>query len=244
MRLHFCDIVHILNNVIKDFIINIFKRWWIVTKKSKNKVYTKKTKNEISDNSDIVGSKKLRAASFSIIVNAFLISMKAVVALITGSLAILAELAHSFFDIIASIFAYVGIKKAIEPADGSHLYGHEKFENLSSFAQTILIVVTSVLIVYEAINRIIVPKKLEATEIGLVVMLVIIGIDYFLSRYLHKSSKQYGSSALEADAYHFTTDLWGALAVIIRAHLRISRVSNLRCYCCNSCCNTNAPDII
>jgi len=148
-------------------------------------------------------------------VNAFLIIMKAVVAIITGSIAILAELAHSLFDMLASIFAYVGIKKAEEPADKTHLYGHEKFENLSSFAQTILIVVTSMLIIYEALNRIGVPKKLEATELGLIVMFITIVIDYFLSRYLHGKSKEYGSTALEADAYHFTTDLWGALSVII-----------------------------
>ncbi|MBI5061312.1 MAG: cation transporter [Candidatus Aenigmarchaeota archaeon] len=160
-------------------------------------------------------SKKLRAASFSIIVNIFLISMKAVVSVITGSLAILAELAHSIFDMVASVFAYLGIKKAEEPADETHLYGHEKFENLSSFAQTILIAVTSVLIIYEAFNRIAAPKKIEASEIGLIVMLVTIGIDYFISKYLHRTSREEGSAALEADAYHFTTDLWGALAVIV-----------------------------
>jgi len=87
-------------------------------------------------------SEKLNAASISIIVNVFLIVMKLAVAIITGSLAILAELAHSFFDMIASIFAYTGIKKAEEPADETHHYGHEKFENLSSLAQTILIVLT------------------------------------------------------------------------------------------------------
>jgi len=161
------------------------------------------------------GSKKLRAASFSIFVNVFLIALKGVVTVLTGSLAILAELAHSVFDMLASLFAYAGIKKAEEPADKTHLYGHEKYENLSSFAQTILIVVTSVLIIYEALSRIAAPRKIEATELGLVVMVVTIGIDYFLSRYLHRTSKKYGSAALEADAYHFTTDLWGALAVII-----------------------------
>lgn len=163
----------------------------------------------------VEGSKKLRAASFSVGVNVFLIVIKFAVALITGSLAILAELLHSFFDLLASVFAYVGIKKAEQPADKTHLYGHEKFENLSSFLQTILIVVTSALIIYEALHRIASPKKLEFAELGLVVMVVTIGIDYFLSKYLHGASHKYGSSALEADAYHFTTDLWGALAVIV-----------------------------
>jgi cation diffusion facilitator family transporter len=160
------------------------------------------------------GRRKLHAASFSIGVNLFLIFLKSTVAFITGSLAILAELAHSIFDTLASVLAYLGIMKASEPADTWHQYGHEKFENLSSFAQTVLIVITSVLIIYEAIGRILFPRKIEATELGILIMVATIGIDYFISKYLHKASRDYGSCALEADAYHFTTDLWGALAVI------------------------------
>jgi cation diffusion facilitator family transporter len=160
-------------------------------------------------------SEKLNAASISIIVNVFLIVMKLAVAVITGSLAILAELAHSFFDMIASIFAYTGIKKAEEPADETHHYGHEKFENLSSLAQTILIVITSVIIIYEALDRLASPKPIEATELGLIAMVVTIGVDYFVSKYLHKAGEEHGSSALEADAYHFTTDMLGAIAVIV-----------------------------
>jgi len=160
-------------------------------------------------------SKKLRAASLSIGVNIFLIVMKLAVALITGSLAILAELAHSCFDMLASVFAYLGIRKAGEPADSTHHYGHEKFENLSSLAQVVLIVLTSVIIIYEALERIFSPKEIKATELGLIAMVVTIGVDYFVSRYLHRASEEYGSCALEADAYHFTTDLWGAIAVIV-----------------------------
>ncbi|MBI5228514.1 cation transporter [Candidatus Micrarchaeota archaeon] len=160
------------------------------------------------------GSKKLHAASFSIGASLFLITIKLAATVVTGSLALLAELLHSVFDLLASILAYLGIRKAEQPADKTHLYGHEKFENLSSLAQTLLIVATSVLIIYEALNRINAPTKIEVPELGLFVMAVTLTIDYFVSRYLHSASSKYGSSALEADAYHFTTDLWGALAVI------------------------------
>lgn len=170
---------------------------------------------EQGSKSAVVGGKKLKAASFSIGVNVFLISMKLVVAFMTGSLAILAELAHSIFDMVASVFAYFGIKKANEPDDSTHHFGHEKFENLSALAQTFLIVITSIVIIYEAIDRIMHPKPIEATEIGLIAMVVTMVIAYFFSKYLHKSSEEYGSHALESDAYHFTTDLWGAIAVII-----------------------------
>ena len=162
------------------------------------------------------GKRKLRAASMSLYVNIFLILIKFVVMILTNSLAILAELLHSFFDMLASLFAYVGIRKAEQPADHDHPYGHEKFENLSSLAQTILIVITSFFVIYAAVNRLrSSPVKLESTELGIAVMALTIVVDYFLSRYLHATSKAYGSAALEADAYHFTTDLWGALAVIV-----------------------------
>jgi cation diffusion facilitator family transporter len=170
-------------------------------------------KQEAKEMSD--GGRKLRAASYSIGVNIFLLVIKAIVAAISGSIALLAELAHSFFDLLASFLAYLGIRKADEPADSSHHYGHEKFENLSSFAQTLLITITSILIIYEAANRIIAPRPPEASELGIMVMGATIAIDFFISRYLHRSSKKYESTALEADAYHFTTDLWSAIAVII-----------------------------
>jgi cation diffusion facilitator family transporter len=158
---------------------------------------------------------KLHAASFSVGVNLFLIVLKLIVAFLTGSLAVLAELLHSVFDLLASVFAYLGIRKADEPADGTHHYGHEKFENLSSLAQTILIVITSIIVIYEAMSRISNPTVIESSELGVAVMLITIVVDYRLSKFLHKASRDHGSAALEADAYHFTTDLWGALAVIV-----------------------------
>lgn len=161
------------------------------------------------------GQKKLRAASFSIVANTFLILLKSFVAIISGSIALLAELAHSVFDLLASLLAYTGIKKAEEPADKTHHYGHEKFENLSSLAQTALIAIASFFIIYEAVARLFAPKNVEAIELGLVIMVVTVLVDYFVSRYLHRTSKEHSSSALEADAYHFTTDLWSAIAVII-----------------------------
>lgn len=161
------------------------------------------------------GQKKLRAASFSLFVNVFLTALKLAVVFVTGSVAILAELFHSVFDMLASILAYIGIKKANEPADESHHYGHEKFENLSSLAQTILITITAVFVIYESLQRLWHPAKIEASELGIVVMGVALVIDILLSRYLHKASEDYGSAALEADAYHFTTDIWSIIAVII-----------------------------
>src|SRR3989338_7912759 len=95
-------------------------------------------------------SKKLKAASYSIYVNAVLIAMKAADAVLTASVVIFAELFNSLLDIVASVLAYVGVKKAAEPADADHHYGHEKFENMSALMQTILMIATSMFIIYEA----------------------------------------------------------------------------------------------
>jgi len=162
-----------------------------------------------------VASEKLGAALFSIGANVFLIALKLTVAAYTGSLGILAEAAHSFFDLLASILAYVGIKKAEEPPDETHHYGHEKFENVSSLLQTALIAITSLVIIYEAYNKL--TSGIHAINegaIGMAAMLIAIAIDYAVSRKLHATADQHGSPALEADAYHFTTDILSTLAVI------------------------------
>jgi len=159
--------------------------------------------------------KKLQAASLSILVNLLLMLLKLAASAMTGSIGIFAEVLHSFLDLLASLFAYLGIRKAQEPEDKSHPYGHEKFENLSSLAQVVLIALTSVWIAYEAVQRYLNPMPIGYTAIGLGVMLVALFSDWLISRYLHKVSKEQGSVALEADAYHFTSDIWSTVAVII-----------------------------
>lgn len=158
---------------------------------------------------------KLSAAKVSIFANLALIVLKLSVAAYTGSLGILAEFAHSFFDFLASLLAYVGIRKAEAPADETHHYGHEKFENISSLLQTILIAVTSLAILWEASKKLSAgAHEVTAGWLGLAAMLIALGADYAVSRYLHRIAEKSGSPALEADAYHFTTDIWSTLAVI------------------------------
>jgi cation diffusion facilitator family transporter len=158
---------------------------------------------------------KLKAASYSIYVNVALTIAKLAVGLLTGSIGILAEFLHSFFDLIASALAYIGIYKASQPADPSHPYGHEKFENLSSLLQTALILITALWVAYEAVMRLFNPQPIGYSWLGIAVMLAALVLDWYISRFLHDVSKKEGSVALEADAYHFTSDLWSTSAVII-----------------------------
>ncbi len=106
-------------------------------------------------------ARKVRAASFSILVNVFLFSLKLVVGTITGSLGILAEVAHSLLDLVASGFAYLGVKGASIPAHDEHPYGHAKYENFSSLIQAVLLGVTSIWIFYEAGQRLLNGFSLE-----------------------------------------------------------------------------------
>ncbi len=158
---------------------------------------------------------KLKAASYSIYVNVALTAAKLAVGLLTGSIGIFAEFLHSLFDLIASGFAYIGIYKAQQPPDETHPYGHEKFENLSSLLQTALIFITALWVAYEAVMRLYHPRAIESSELGIAVMAAALVLDWFISKYLHDVSKREGSVALEADAYHFTSDLWSTTAVII-----------------------------
>lgn len=157
---------------------------------------------------------KLGAAKTSIFVNMVLMSSKIFVAYITGSMGLYAESAHSFFDLVASVLAYLGIKKADEPEDHSHHFGHEKFENLSSVLQAILITGTAFVVVFEAYQKLSAPSKVEFSEIGIALMLISIPVTYITSKYLEKIAKKEGSSALEADSAHFTTDAISSIAVL------------------------------
>ncbi len=160
-------------------------------------------------------ARKLGAATLSIGVNVALLASKMFVAFITGSIGLYAESAHSFFDLLASVLAYLGIRKAEEPEDHTHHFGHEKFENLSSLLQALLITGTAFIVIFEAYQKISSPSGVEFSEAGILLMLVSIPVTLFTSRYLGEIARKEGSSALEADSAHFTTDVISSVSVLI-----------------------------
>jgi len=162
--------------------------------------------------------RKLRAATLSILTNVLLLSLKVIVGVATGSLGILAEAAHSLLDLVASGFAYSGIRSANVPPDEEHPYGHEKFENFSGLIQTALLGVTCIWIFYEAGERLLTGFAIEignALYYAVIIMMISVVADLGVSRYLFKSAREYDSSALEADAYHFSTDVYSSIAVLV-----------------------------
>src|SRR3982075_3500576 len=164
----------------------------------------------------VVRPSKTGAALYSVLVNIVLIADKLLVGLLTGSVAILADAAHSFLDLSASIFAYAGIRTAAKPADEDHAWGHAKAENVSSLIQMFLLGATCIAIVIESVRRLVVPGTVRVAWYSFVVVLSAVVIDIVVSRYLQSVSKAHGgSAALDADALHFASDLWASIAVFI-----------------------------
>ena len=145
-----------------------------------------------------------------------LTAFKLVVGLTTGSLGILSEFAHSGLDLVAALVTLFAVRAAARPADPEHLYGHGKMESLSALVETLLLLATCVWIVYEAIHRLVGrPVPVQVTVWSFVVMGVSIIVDVSRSRALAYAAKRYNSQALEADALHFSTDVWSSCVVIL-----------------------------
>ncbi len=141
---------------------------------------------------------------------------KAVVGVLTGSLGILAEAAHSGLDLVAAGATWLAIRIAGKPADTSHPYGHGKVESLSALFATLLLLGTCAGILYGATERLFVTEVVvEVTGWSFLAMITSIVVDASRSRALGRAARKYGSQALEADALHFATDIWSSLAVIV-----------------------------
>jgi cation diffusion facilitator family transporter len=161
-------------------------------------------------------SEPVFVALTSVVAAVGLTVFKLVVALSTGSLGILSEFAHSGLDLVAALVTFFAVRAAARPADPEHLYGHGKVENLSALVETLLLLATCGWIVYEAIHRLVArPVPVQVTVWSFVVMGVSIVVDASRSRALARAAKKYNSQALEADALHFSTDIWSSAVVIL-----------------------------
>ncbi len=159
---------------------------------------------------------KKSAALTSVIAAIGLTGFKAVVGLSTGSLGILAEAAHSGLDLMAAVMTFLAVRISGKPADRTHRYGHGKVENLSALFETALLLLTCLWILYEAGHRLLYhTAHLRVTFWSFAVMATSIVVDLSRSRVLYKAARKYNSQALEADALHFSTDIWSSAVVIV-----------------------------
>lgn len=157
---------------------------------------------------------KQRAAALSIISNSSLILLKLVAGTITGSVAILTEAVHSSIDLIASIVAFFSVRKAGEPADEDHRYGHDKIENVSAALEGVLILVGSAAIGFQAVRRLLSPTHLHSVGFGIVVVAVSITVNLVVSGIIARNARATESPALEGDAAHLRTDALSSAAVL------------------------------
>jgi len=159
---------------------------------------------------------KNTVAIFSIVAAVFLTGFKFVVGIITGSLGLLSEALHSSLDLVAAVVTYFSVRFSDKPADKQHNFGHGKMENLSALIQTVLLLATCGWIIYEAIHRLTTKEvEIEVTIWSYVVVIVAIIVDISRSRALARMAKKHNSQALEADAVHFSSDIWSSLAVLV-----------------------------
>ncbi len=159
---------------------------------------------------------KRGAAASSVLAAVGLTTFKVLVGLATGSLGILAEAAHSGLDLVAALMTFLAVRISGKPADEEHRYGHGKIENLSAAFETGLLLLTCIWIIYDAIHRLAYHNvEIEVTFWSFAVMATSIGVDVSRSRMLYRAARRFNSQALEADALHFSTDIWSSGVVIV-----------------------------
>lgn len=166
---------------------------------------------EVRDNRE-----KNKVAGLSVLVACGLVVFKLVVGIATGSLGILSEALHSALDSVAAFITWVAVRISDKPADNEHNFGHGKIENFSALIESLLLLITCGWIIYEAIVRL-TSKHIEI-EVGFwsfAVVITSILVDIGRARALKKAAKKFRSQALEADALHFSTDIWSSSVVLV-----------------------------
>ncbi|UFS69159.1 cation diffusion facilitator family transporter [Geomonas sp. RF6] len=158
---------------------------------------------------------KLRAARISILSNTTLIAIKLAAGFAMHSVSVVSEAVHSAIDLTAAFIAWFSIRESGKPADAKHNFGHGKIENVAGTIEAILIFGAALIIMWEAGRKLVTGNvEVEQIGVGLFVMLLSAGANFFVSRHLSKVAKETDSVALEADAQHLRTDVYTSLGVV------------------------------
>jgi len=158
-------------------------------------------------------SNKTSVAALSIISNTVLVTLKLAVGVAIGSVSVISEAIHSGIDLMAAVMAFFAVRISSNPPDEEHRYGHGKAESLSGFVESLLIFVAALMIINEAIQKLLHGGELEMVDLGIGVMVVSAVVNTFVSRRLLKVAKETDSIALEADGWHLTTDVLTSVGV-------------------------------
>jgi cation diffusion facilitator family transporter len=159
--------------------------------------------------------KKSRTVLFSISSNALLLAVKLVAGVLTGSASVLSEAVHSATDLVASVVAFVAVRRSVSPPDEDHNYGHGRFENLAGIFEGAILLGVGAGVIYGAVDGIINGAELEFLGFGIGVMALSAVVNLFVSRWLLRVARETDSRALEAEGYNLRTDVWGAAGVAL-----------------------------
>ena len=159
-----------------------------------------------------------RTAAISVAAAVFLVTVKLVTGLATGSLAFIAEAAHSGTDLVAALLTLFAVRVAVRPPDREHHYGHGKAEHLAALGESAFLLLVSLFIGFESVRRLIdggSGHDIDVTWWALTVLGVVIVVDASRALTSFRTSRRYGSAALAANALHFASDLVGSVAVLV-----------------------------
>lgn len=174
------------------------------------------------------GVLKEKTARLSVASNALLVVAKLAVGVAIGSVGIISEAIHSAIDLIAAVIAYFSVRRSAQPPDECHTFGHGKYESMSGLLEAILILVAAVLIVNEAVTNLLGgggALNVEGIGLGIAVMLLSAGVNFYVSSRLMTVAKKTESIALESDAWHLRTDVYTSIGVV--AGLVLIRLTGL-----------------
>ena len=160
---------------------------------------------------------KQNTARLSVISNTCLVLMKFVVGFAIGSVSIISEAIHSSMDLIAAVIAFFSVRMSAEPPDADHSFGHGKFEDISGLVEALLIFFAAILIIYEAVTKLLGHTTIELSDDLLIFGIAVMGIsalaNWYVSHRLFIVAKESESIALESDAWHLRTDIYTSLGV-------------------------------
>jgi cation diffusion facilitator family transporter len=169
----------------------------------------------VNDNAhiDALNREKTSIARLSILSNATLVVLKLAVGFMIGSVSVISEAIHSGIDLVAAIIAYFSVRQSSLPPDSEHAFGHGKIENISGAVEAVLIFIAAGLIIWEAYNKLVHGVVIEDASLGIIVMLISVVANYFVSEKLIKTARRTDSIALEADGWHLRTDVLTSLGI-------------------------------
>src|ERR1700690_1829422 len=160
--------------------------------------------------------KKENVALSSVIASLLLASMKLVIGVITGSIGVISEAAPSGLDFGAVLLTYFAVRVSGKPADREHQYGHTKIESIAALIESVILLLTSGWIIYEAVHRLLSKtSEVRVAWYSLLALVISMLVDFSRSRALKKVATETKSQALEADALHFSLDILSSAVVLI-----------------------------